>query len=170
MSTSVGFAFTSNDDSLQQAIAQLLLAADIGVAIGIQEFEFDVRDGVALLAEAHGLNVLMTLRSPRDLAANLAPGIEQDLMRHEVENVSPLFFDLLRRVQRQMSEKGAAKLFVLFASEWEADEEVRFGYGNVEDLISVLGAPGHWCMRLMDLKTGRQWNSDRYPFVFELQI
>ena len=170
MSTTVGFGFTSTDDSFQEVVVDILQEADMGVAFGFHEFEADVRDGVESLAEAFELDVLMAIRSPRGLAANLAPEIDQDLTRYELEGVSPLFFEMLRRIQSRMQEMGVVKFFIFFASEWEKDEEVRYGYGSVEDLVDVLSAPGHWYMRLMDLKTRRQWNSDRYPYVFELQV
>lgn len=168
MSTSVGISFASDDTEIRDALLALLGRANVGYGLGSEHFELDVREGVVSFVGAHELNTVIALRSPPDLEINLAPEIERELTNLETSKVAPRFFTLLSELAALLFQSSQKSFFVFFASEWEPDEEVRFGYGHVDDLISILSAPGHWCLRLIDTRSKRQHNSDRYPFVFEV--
>lgn len=169
MSTSIGIAFSTSNDSLRRALCGVISKAGVGFAVGVDQFESDVMGGVFQFAESNLLQSVIALRSPQEFPVNLAQCIEYELTEFETKRIVPSFFALLKELARVFFDYGEEKLFVFFASEWEPGEEVRFSYGDINALISTLSAPGHWCLRLMDIESKRQWNSDRYPLIFEVE-
>jgi len=170
MSTIIGLGCSSCCDSVLFHDIQVL--ADkfgYGLLNGIDCAEHDVRDGLETTKENEGWDYVFFLQSPKNDAVGLAFGIHEELTTFETKRQRPKFFDFLVELAELCSGR-CKKLGIFFASEWYKKDRVRFSYGNVDDLISLLSMPGHWGIRYIIPKTGNLQDSDEIPFLFDLSF
>jgi hypothetical protein len=170
VSTTIGFGYSSDsNDDLFSDLQALAEKFGYGLLNGIDYAELDVRDGLEVAKKNVAWEHLLFLQSPRSGDVGLAFGIHEELTAFEVKGQRPKFFDFLTELAALCSEK-CKKLGVFFAGEWHEKDRVRFSYGTVDDLISLLSMPGHWGIRYLVPETGRLQDSDEIPLIFDLKL
>ena len=170
MSTTIGLGYSTDSDidlfSDLQALAEKF---GYGLLNGINYAESDVRAGLEVAQKNEGWEHVLFLQSPRGGQVGLAFGIDEELTAFETSGQHPQFFDFLNELTALCSEK-CNKLGIFFASEWYEKDRVRFSYGTVAGLISLLSMPGHWGIRYLIPETGHLQDSDEIPFLFDLKL
>jgi len=166
MSTSIAIGIASKDpEAAYQRIESA--AAEHGYAIerGVESAEADCRMGLNDIVSGFDLTAIAILKAPSTHAAPLAPGIQEELLKWELEGRHVGFFEFLRAVGRSLRGLGSA-LVVSFAAEWGAGDRVRLSEGSIEELVEKLKRPGNWYMRLYLPQSGRWQDSDEVPLVY----
>lgn len=170
MSTTIGLGYsTKNHVDLFDELQALANKFGYGLLNGIEYSELDVRSGLEIAQKNEGWEHLLFLESPKNEKVGLAFGIEEELTTFETSGKRPKFFDFLSQLTVLCSGK-CKKLSIFFAGEWYEKERVRFSYGTVDNLISLLSMPGHWCIRYLIPQTGRLQDSDEIPLIFDLKL
>lgn len=170
MSTTIGLGYSTEDNvDLFDDLKALADKFGYGLLNGIEYSEPDVKSGLEVAQKNEGWEHLLFLQSPRDREVALAFGIHEELTAHETTGKSPQFFDFLNQLAVLCSEK-CTKLGIFFAGEWYEKDRVRYSYGTVDNLVSLLSMPGHWGIRYLIPETGHLQDSDEIPFIFDLKL
>lgn len=170
MSTTIGLGYSTQcTNDLFEEIKILAYKFDYGLLRGIEHSESDVRSGIEIAQQNEGWEHLLFLQSPKDGEINLAFGIDKELNAFETTGNYPKFFNFLSELS-QLCDQKCKKLGIFFAGEWYKNDRVRYSYGNVNDLISLLSMPGHWYIRYLIPETGRLQDSDEIPLIFDLSL
>ncbi len=170
MSITIGIGYSAEDDSgLFDDLKALADEFGYGLLNGIEYSESDVKFGLEVAQKNEGWKHLFFLQSPRDRKVALAFGIHEELIAYETTGKRPRFFDFINRLVSLCSKK-CDKLGVFFAGEWYEKDRVRYSYGTVDNLISLLSMPGYWGIRYLIPETGRLQDSDEIPFIFDLNV
>lgn len=170
MSTTIGFGYSTVDDG--EIYTELKAVAEnfgYGLLNGIKSSESDVRSGIEIMQENENWNNVRFLQSPIDDDVGLAFGIQEELIAFEMTSDRPKFFDFLNEVS-QLATQKCKKFGIFFAGEWYEGDRVRYSYGNVDRLITLLSLPGNWGIRYMIPQTGKLQDSDEIPFTFDLSL
>ncbi|WP_111641630.1 hypothetical protein [Marinimicrobium alkaliphilum] len=170
MSTTIGIGYSTIDDS--EIYPELKLIAEkfgYGLLNGVEHSESNVRSGLEIMQKNENWMNVLFLQFPIDDDIGLAFGIHEELTAFEVSGDRPKFFDFLAEVSRLASQK-CKKLGFFFAGEWLEGDRVRYSYGNIDRLITLLSLPGNWGIRYMIPQTGRLQDSDEIPFTFDLNL
>jgi len=141
---------------------------EYGLLDGIEYCELDTKTGLEVAKKNEGWDHLHLLQSPVDRDVALAFNIHQELTDFEVKGEYPRFFDFLKELANIRTEK-CEKLGVFFSGEWFKNDRVRYSYGTVDDLITLLSMPGYWGIRYLIPETGRLQDCDEIPLIFDLQ-
>jgi len=169
VSTTIGLGYsTENNIDLFDDLKVLADKFGYGLLNGIEYSEPDVKTGLEVAQKNEGWEHLLFLQSPKNDEVSLAFGIEEELMAIETSEKYPKFFDFLTQLVDLLSGK-CKKLGVFFAGEWYEKDRVRYSYGDVDNLISLLSMPGHWGIRYMIPETGRLQDSDEVPLIFDVK-
>lgn len=171
MSTSIGFGYSSKGNAdLFNELRELAFKFDYGLLNNIESSELDVRAGLEIAQKHEGWEYLVFLQSPKGATnTGLAFGIEEELVAFETSGKPPKFFDFLNQLA-DLSSKKCRKIGFFFAGEWHKEDRVRYSYGGIGSLISLLSMPGHWGLRYLIPETGRLQDSDEIPLIFDLEI
>lgn len=170
MSTTIGFGYSIEDNTdIFDKIERVAKKYKYGLLDGIQYAEADSRFGINIAKKHEKWDKIVLLQSPIVNEVGLAFGINKELIDFETTGKYPKFFDFLKEVIPLCSEK-CKKLGVFFSGEWYEDDRIRFSYGSVDDLISLLSMPGNWGIRYLVPETGRLQDSDEIPLIFDLKI
>lgn len=170
MSTTVGLGYSSScDTDIFHDFQGLADKFGYGLLNGISCAESDVRGGLETAQKREGWEHILLLQSPRNDKVGLAFGIHEELTAFETKGQRPKFFDFLIELSELCSGR-CEKLGIFFAGEWYEKDRVRFSYGAVDDLISLLSMPGHWGIRYLVPETGNLQDSDETPLLFDLKL
>ncbi len=170
MSTTIGLGYTAeNNADLFSEIEFVAHKFGYGLLRGIEYAESDVQAGLKIAQKNEGWENLLFLQSPHDGNVALSFGIHEELTAYELTGERPRFFEFLNQLEILCVEK-CKKLSIFFASEWSEQDRIRYSYGKVNDLISLLSMPGHWCLRYLIPETGRLQDSDEVPLIFDLKL
>lgn len=169
MSTTIGFGYSPNEgvDVFLQ-LRELASKHGYGLLFGVDSAESDVREGLKFAKAMQQWTNVAIIQSPIDDEVGLAFGIHEELTAFETKYERPQFFDYLEEMC-SYCDRRCGKLSFFFASEWTAKDRIRFSYGAVSDLISLLSLPGHWGMRYLMPETGRYQDSDETPLIFDIR-
>lgn len=170
MSITIGFGYSAeNYDGLFDDLKALADEFGYGLLSGIEHSESDVKFGLEVAQKNEDWERLLFLQSPRDCKVALAFGIDEELTAYETTGKRPQFFDFINQLVILCSKK-CKKLGVFFAGEWYEKDRVRYSYGTVDNLISLLSMPGHWGIRYLIPETGNLQDSDEIPLIFDLKL
>ncbi len=170
MSTTIGLGYSSACNAgLFHDVRILAEKFGYGLLNGISYAESDVREGLEVVQKNEGWEHLFFLQSPISDEISLAFGIDEELTTFETKGQRPQFFDFLLELAALCSGK-CDKLGIFFAGEWYEKDRVRFSYGSVNELISLLSMPGHWGIRYLISETGRLQDSDEIPLLFDIKL
>jgi hypothetical protein len=171
MSVSVGLGYsTTCENDFFEELRAIANNFNYGLLKGIKYSDPEIRDGLEISQQHQGWEHLLFLQSPkRDDEISLAFGIDEELTTFETAGIRPKFFDFLYELSQLCSLK-CQNIDIFFASEWYKNDRIRYSYGNVENLISLLSMPGYWCIRYLIPETGRLQDSDETPFIFNLKF
>lgn len=172
MSTTIGLGYSAKDGNDDDFFGELEVLADefgYGLLRGVGYAESDMKLGLKVAQQNEGWEHLLFLQSPRDREVALAFGIHEELIAYETTGKRPQFFDFINQLVILCSKK-CKKLGVFFAGEWYEKDRVRYSYGTVDNLISLLSMPGYWGIRYLIPETGNLQDSDEIPFIFDLTI
>lgn len=170
MSTTIGLGYSFFDNAdIYHDIQILADKFGYGLLNGIRYAESDVRDGLEIAKKNEGWQHLLFIQSPRNDKVSLAFGIEEELTALETKMLRPKFFDFLTELSKVCSGR-CKKLGIFFAGEWYEKDKVRYSYGSVDDLITLLSMPGHWGIRYLIPSTGRLQDSDEIPLLFDFRF
>lgn len=170
MSTTIGLGYSVKDDSaLFDDLKALANKFGYGLLRGIEYAESDMKFGLEVAQKNEGWEHLLFLQSPRDREVALAFGIHEELIAYETTGKRPQFFDFINQLVILCSKK-CKKLGIFFAGEWYEKDRVRYSYGTVDNLISLLSMPGYWGIRYLIPETGRLQDSDEIPLIFDLKL
>tara|TARA_R110000823_G_scaffold170024_1_gene302520 strand:+ start:688 stop:1200 length:513 start_codon:yes stop_codon:yes gene_type:complete len=170
VSTTIGLGYSapSNADPFND-IKVIAERFGYGLLNGIDYAESDVRGGLENTKEIEGWDHLLLLQAPINEGVSLAFGIHEELSAFETQGKRPKFFDFLIELSELCSGR-CRKLSIFFSGEWYKADRVRFSYGSVDDLISLLSMPGHWGIRYLIPQTGKLQDSDETPLLFDLKF
>jgi len=170
VSTTIGLGYSAKDDGgLFDDLKALADEFGYGLLSGIEHSESDVKLGLEVAQKNEGWEHLLFLQAPRDCKAALAFGIDEELTAYETTGKKPKFFDFLNQLATLCSKK-CKKLGVFFAGEWNEKDRVRYSYGTVDNLISILSMPGYWGIRYLIPETGHLQDSDEIPLIFDMKL
>ncbi|MCP1674018.1 hypothetical protein J2T57_001117 [Natronocella acetinitrilica] len=170
MSTTIGLGYCSQKNAdIFPAALKVATSFGYGLLDGIVYAEPDVVAGLSGVSRIEGWDKVLFLQAPRKGTVALAFDIHNELIDFEVKGVRPKFFDFLTEVVSVCSVE-CDKLAIFFAGEWSRGDRVRYTYGTVNDLISLLSLPGNWGFRYLCLETGHMQDSDDVPLVFDLKF
>ena len=168
MSTTIGLGYTSdNGDQLFADLMSLSRNYGYGLLEGLKFAEPEVRQGINAMRSSEGWSHLSLLQFPIDRGVGLAYGIHQELTEFESGGPTPKFFDFLRELP-SVVESQCTKLGIFFAGDWYGSDKVRYSYGDISRLITILSMPGNWGLRYFNPNTGRIQDSDEIPFIFDM--
>ncbi len=170
MSTTIGLGYAARCNvEFFSAVQNLAEKFEYGLLKGIDCAEQDVKEGIAVAQKNQNWENVLFLQSPRNYDVALAFEIHEELVAFETKGRRPRFYDFLIELAA-LCFGQCEKLNIFFAAEWYENDRVRFSYGSVDDLISLLSMPGNWGIRYMIPPTGELQDSDEIPLLFDLKL
>ncbi len=169
MSITIGIGYSCKDNvPLFELVKVLADKFDYGLLNGMEYCELDVKSGLEIAKKNEGWEYVSFLQSPINREVALAFDIHQELTNFEVNGSKPKFFDFLNQLAILCS-KHCSKVGMFFSGEWYEEDRIRYSYGKIDDLISLLSMPGYWGIRYLIPETGHLKDSDETPFIFDLE-
>jgi hypothetical protein len=176
MSTTIGFGLIrqTDDENLEHELLTIAQSFGYNLSYGVKTAESDVQEGLTLLQDWSGWNLICLLHAPGDCKVLLAFGIEEELRNCESrikeelrngESTQVKFFDFLRELEMLFDGRGK-KLGIFFSGEWYSDTKIRREEGSLDNLLSLLKKPGNWNLLLFNLQNGIFQECDYYPLVY----
>jgi hypothetical protein len=176
MSTTIGFGLIRqpDDENLEHELLTIAQSFGYNLSYGVKTAESDVQEGLTLLQDWSGWNLICLLHAPGDCKVPLAFGIEEELrnceskIKEELKNgesTQVKFFDFLRELEMLFDGRGK-KLGIFFSGEWYSDTKIRREEGSLDNLLSLLKKPGNWNLLLFNLQNGIFQECDYYPLVY----
>ena len=172
MSTTIGIGIgknTGDDTELFETLEKLVGRYGYGLLNGVAYAELDMRAGLEIAQKHRGWEHVLLLQYPPVDGLALAFGIDQELTALEMKGNRPTFFDFLGELARECTERFES-IDVFFSGEWHSGDRVRFSYGTLVDLITLLSMPAHWGIRYLIPETGHFQDSDETPLIFEVRL
>lgn len=163
----VGYALNSNRD-LYSELQPIATKLEYGLLNGIEYSESDIKPGLEIAKRNEEWENILLLQSPKQGKVGLAYGVHEELVQFETSGVRPVFFEFLNEISKL--DINFKKLSFFFASEWCSTDRIRYSYGTMGDLITLLSMPGYWGTRYMIPETGHLQDSDETPFIFDLSL
>ena len=168
MGITIGLGYTPKiGESLFNDIRTLAENYEYGCLNGINHALPDVVNGLHVVQKFEGWNCVHFLQSPNTQDEAVAYGIQEEIDKYETERTKTKFFDFLIDLAALFKEKST-DFGIFFSLDWFPSDPVRYSWGDVNCLISILKTPGSWGSIYLKPDSRTLHESFDIPLVFRV--